>query len=723
VLQSTSLILSMYLREMSPSNHSSAPEPDYAKAHYSLGNTLQAQGKLDMAIEHYQKALSARPDYVQAHNNLGIAFQTQGKLDMAIEHYRRALFFKPDHASAHNNLGNALEAAGKPDEAIEHYRKALSIKPDYAEVHNNLGATLQVQGKLDLAVGHYQKALSIKPDYAEAHFNLGNALFARDDLDQAAEHFQKAILLNPYHADAYNNLGSTFRLQGRLEAAVDSFLRAVSLRPDFFEAHINLGNALREQGRLDEALASCRTALSLRPDDVEAQTSLFFTQLYCCDWADHARGVENVVNAVSAGEPVAPFSFLAVSDSVSAQLQCSRTYVSGKFPQSAAPLWSGRIYRHDKIRVAYLSADFQNHATAYLMAGLFEAHDKSRFELTAISFGADDARGDMRKRLQHSFSRFVDVRGESDNKVATLMRELEIDIAVDLKGHTKDSRTGIFAQRAVPIQVNYLGYPGTMGAEYMDYILADTHLIPPEHQDSYTEKVVYLPDSYQVNDSTRRIAEQTPTRAEAGLPETGFVFCCFNNNYKITPAVFDVWMRLLNQVEGSVLWLFEDNSAASRNLRQEAVRRGVAVERLVFAPRMALDEHLARHRLADLFLDTLPYNAHTTASDALWVGLPVLTCMGHAFAGRVAASLLSAVGLPELITSSPEEYEASALRLATEPSMLADIRARLMQNRKTYPLFDTARFCRHIESAYITMWERYQRGEPPAGFPVPPCHG
>jgi predicted O-linked N-acetylglucosamine transferase (SPINDLY family) len=353
-----------------------------------------------------------------------------------------------------------------------------------------------------------------------------------------------------------------------------------------------------------------------------------------------------------------------------------------------------------------------------LIAGLFEAHDRTRFDITAISIGPD-SNDEMRARLRSAFDRFVDVRYKSDQEVALLLRELEIDIAVDLQGFTQHCRPGILSHRAAPVQVNYLGYPGTMGADYIDYIIGDRCVIPPEHHPGYAEKVVYLPDCYQVNDSKRRIAARTPTRAELGLPEKGFVYCCFNNNHKISPRVFDVWMRLLNKVQGSVLWLLEDNKTVARNLRQEAERRSIASGRVIFAPRVKMEEHLARQRLADLFLDTLPYNAHVTASDALWVGLPVVTHIGGAFAGRVAASLLNAVGLPELLTSSWEDYEALALKLATSPAMLADIRAKLALNRTTHPLFDTGRFRRHIESAYVTMWERYQRGEPPVSFAVP----
>jgi protein O-GlcNAc transferase len=409
---------------------------------------------------------------------------------------------------------------------------------------------------------------------------------------------------------------------------------------------------------------------------------------------------------------------VAIAHRAEDQLFGARTWNQRYYPAAAQPLWRGERYRHERIRVAYLSADLHEHATAYLMAELFERHDRERFEVTAVSWGPQVA-SPMRTRLQQAFEHFVDVRGRGDVEVAHWLREQEIDIAVDLKGYTFDARLGILAQRPVPVQVNYLGYPGTLAAPYIDYLIADAVVIPPEARMHYAEQVVWLPDSYQVNDRQRVIAARTPSRGELGLPERGIVFCSFNNNYKLTPEVFALWMRLLQQVEGSVLWLLEGNAAVAANLRREAQVRGIAPERLVFAPRAPLPEHLARQRTADLFLDTLPCNAHTTASDALWAGLPLVTCLGATFAGRVAASLLTAVGLPELITPSLAEYEALALRLATDPEALAAVKAKLARNRDTYPLFDSDRTRRHLEAAYVTMWERYQRGEAPAAFAVP----
>lgn len=438
-----------------------------------------------------------------------------------------------------------------------------------------------------------------------------------------------------------------------------------------------------------------------------------------CDWCNFDSECTHLISSIRNGSlNTAPFPFLMIPSSSDDQLQCAKLWVANNFDLADRLIWQGGRYDHDRIRIAYLSADFHGHATGYLIAELFEIHDRSRFELIAFSFGPED-QSEMRQRLSAAFDKFIDVRNASDREVATLARKFEVDIAVDLKGFTTDSRTGVFALRAAPVQVSYLGYPGTMGADYIDYLIADRVLIPAASQKYFAEKIAYLPNSYQVNDRRRRIAEKILTRAELGLPADAFVFCCFNNNYKITPAVFECWMRLLKQVEGSVLWLFEDNASAASNLRKEAQARGLNPERLVFARRMALPEHLARHRLADLFLDTLPCNAHTTASDALWAGLPVLTQIGETFAGRVAASLLTAIGLPELITSTPQAYEDLAIELATNSEKLAAIKRKLADNRLTTPLFDTKLFAKHIEAAYTTMHERCRAGLPPDHIYVP----
>ncbi len=531
--------------------------------------------------------------------------------------------------------------------------------------------------------------------------------------------YDRALLLNPDYVDALNNRGNALCDLRRYEEGLASYDRALAIQPDHARTLNSRANALRDLNRNKEAIENYRRLLAAHPDYDYALGSLLHVERNCCDWSHYDESAARITAGIRAGKRVEiPFHFLAVSDSPADQLKCSQIFVADQYPATARSIWRGERYDHDRIRVAYLSADLRDHVMAYCLLELFETHDQGRFDTTAVSFGPD-VPGEMRSRLKGAFSRFVDVHRKSDREVAQLLRELEVDIAVDLNGFTTDSRTGIFAFRAASVQVNYLGYPGTMGTDYMDYILADRFVIPEQHRSHYAEKAVYLPDTYMASDSRRVIADRTPTRPEAGLPERGFVFCSFNNSYKITPDIFGVWMRLLNKVPGSVLWLRGGDKEAMRNLRSEAVRRGVAPERLVFAARTdKIEDHLARHRLADLSLDTLPYNAHATTSDALWAGLPVVTCLGNTFAGRVGASLLGAIGLNELITRSLEEYEALAWELATNPERLAGIRAKLAANRATHPLFDTARFRRHVEAAYVTMWERCQRGEPPASFAV-----
>ncbi len=494
----------------------------------------------------------------------------------------------------------------------------------------------------------------------------------------------------------------------RFEEALDSYARALKIKPDYAEAHNNRGVTLQELKRFEEALDSYERALKIQSNGDWLYGTWLHAKMQLCNWSNFESRIADLAARIQQAEKTTPpFSVLALIDGLTLQRQAAETWVREKYPSSRILPPLSKRRRGEKIRIGYYSADYHGHATAYLIAELFERHDKQRFELLAFSYGVDE-RDDMRKRLAAAFAQFLDVRTKSDIEVARISRELGVDIAVDLKGFTQDARTGIFSCRAAPIQVNYLGYPGTMGAPYIDYIIADPMLIPQESRQQYSERVVYLPHSYQANDSKRQIADKEFARAELGLPSTGFVFCCFNNNYKITPDTFDGWMRILKQVEGSVLWLLVDNETAAENLRREARARDVDAGRLIFAARMALPEHLARHRAADLFIDTLPCNAHTTASDALWAGLPVLTRMGESFAARVAASLLYAIGLPELVTTTQEQYESTAIELASDPGRLAEFKDRLHRNRLTMPLFDIEQFTRHVENAYTQMYERYQ---------------
>ena len=691
-----------------------------AEAHQLLAFTLTGLGQLDEAVRSYEKAIALRPGLAEAHNNLGYALQLLGRPGDAIARYRKAISLRPDYHEAHNNLGNAHHLQDQSEEAIPHYRKAIEIKPDYAEAHWNLGTALRATGRLDDAAKAYAQATAIRPNYAEAHNSLGNTLRALGRSDEAIAHYEKAIAVRSDYREAMVNLGDALLGLMREDEAISCYDRALAIQPEDADILCWRGDALVRMRRDAEAIACFEAALAVNADHDFAFDGLARTALASCDWARAVPLRGQVAARVAAGRFFDAFSCLSFSDSAELQLACARQYIQHQVPVRATPLWRGSSWRNDRIRVAYVSCGFHDHPTAYLTAELIELHDRSRFEVIGVSLGPDD-RSDIRARLKAGFDQFHDVRDKSDRDVAAMLNELKIDIAVDRSGYTVNARPAIFTARPAPIQVNYLGFPGTLGADFYDYVFADATVLPFDQQPFYSENIVHLPDCYLSNDSRRPVAARTPTREQAGLPTDGFVFCCFNNNYKITPDIFDVWMRLLAQVSGSVLWLYADRPSAEANLRREATARGIDPARIVFARRRPQAEHLARQRLADLFLDTLPYNAHTTASDALWMGLAVVTCPGKTFAGRVAASLLRAIGLPDLVTSDLGAYERLALRLASEPALLGELRQRLQQNRMSQPLFDTDRYRRHLESAYTTMWERWQRGDAPASFAVVPA--
>jgi protein O-GlcNAc transferase len=643
---------------------------------------LHRGGRVRDAEQLYDDALRADPNHFGALYHLGLIRAQQNRLEEAIELLRRALKQNPGSADAHGNIAVALEMLGRPEAALAHCDQAVALRPDRGEAHFTRANVLKALNRLEAAIGGYEQAIALDPGYAEAYYNLGNTLAALKRPRQAVEQFGKALAIRPRYANALNNRGY----------------------------------ALLDLERPVEALASFERALAIEPGHPYALSGAARGAAATCDWPRTAKLSTALTAAVAAGKPVNPFTLLAYSSEPSLLYECARRNLRDLLPVPPPPLWQGEIRRNPKIRIAYLSADFHMHPTAYLTAELFELHDRSRFDVLGISFGKDDG-SEIRARLVKAFDVFHDVQRKTDAEVAALIHEMQVDIAVDLSGYTKDSRPKILAHRPAPIQVNYLVFPGTMGSEFIDYVIADAIVLPFGLQEFYTEKIVHLPNCYQVNDRKRAVADP-PDRRDAGLPPNGLVFCCFNDNYKITPPVFDIWMRLLCRVEQSVLWLYRGNAAAEQNLRREAAARGIDADRLIFAPRVRLEDHLARHRLADLCLDTLPYNAHTTASDALWTGVPLVTCRGRSFAGRVAASLLHAAGLPELVTENLEDYEALALRLAADPSLLRALRDRLQQNRLTYPLFDTDRFRRHIEAAYVTMWEIWQRGERPRSFSI-----
>jgi len=692
--------------------------PDNFSLHNDRGNVFQELKQLDAALASYAKAITIKPDYALAHYNQGNVLLELGQFDVAVASYDKALAIRPDYVEALCNRGLALQKLLRHDTALASYNQAIAIKPDFALAYNNRGNVLLKLNQFDLAVASYDQAVAIIPNYAQAYCNRGLALQQLKQYELALASFNMAVSIRPDYAQAFNNRGLVLQDLHLAKAAIASYDRAIALKPDHVEAHGNRGNALAQLKQYQAAIASYDKALAFAS---EQEYDLYFglrlhLKSKLCDWQDIEEQLAELIQRINHGKKSAiPFAFLGLSDSLPLQHKVAEIWANDQHLANMSLGTISKYPRHQKIRVGYYSADFRNHPLSYLLAGMFEQHDRDTFEFIAFSFGPD-TNDEMRQRVSTAFDQFIDVRNKTEKEIAQLSRDLQIDIAVDLMGFTKFSQVGIFAYRAAPIQASYMGYPGTLATDFIDYIIADKIVLPPENQLHYSEKVAYLPDSYFCNDDKRQIVDKTFTRKELGLPKSGFVFCCFNNNTKITPTTFAGWMRILKKAPGSVLWLHADSPIAANNLRQEAARREVDAQRLVFADHFPLPEHLARQRAADLFLDTRPYNAHTTACDALWAGLPVLTCTGESMASRVAASILSAIGAPELIVNTQEEYESMAVELATNPKRLEEIKQNLTLNRLSTPLFDTTLFTRNIENAYRQMYERYQADLPPDHF-------
>ncbi len=642
-----------------------------------------------------------------------MAFFQAGRMSEAEKSFRKLLRKQPAHPLGLSMLGAILTGLGHYAEAERLLQSALKLNPNSQAALYNHGLALKALGRSSEALARFTQALAIAPNDTEAWSNRGTVHNDLKDYQAAIADFDKAIALQPNYALAHHNKANALFGLARYDDALAAYRQALALKPDFTDSWTGTGLTLHKLKRHDESASAYETARKLNPAHPFLKGILLHQRMLACDW----RGIEPLISEIesdiAAGKLSAePFGWQGVATSDRSLQRCAEIYNAAMFPANHRGAPVARPNNGDKIRIGYVSGDFRAQATAFLFAGVIEQHDTARFEVTAFDNGWDDG-SDTRKRIDAAVHRIVDIRGLNDAQTATAIRDSGIDILVNLNGYFGDDRTRVFAQRPAPVQVNYLGFPGTLGAAYMDYIVADATVIPDQQRPFFTEKVVYLPDSYQANDATRAISDRSFTREELGLPPDGFVFCCFNNNYKITPQTFDGWMRILNGVPGSVLWLIEDNALASANLRKEAAARGVDPQRLVFAARMPPDQHLARHRCADLFLDTLPYNAHTTASDALWAGLPLLTCKGETFAGRVAASLLTNIGLPELIAPSQGDYERLAVELATQPDRLKALREKLADNRLTTPLFNTVRFTRHLEQAYSAMHARRKAGQKP----------
>lgn len=600
-----------------------------------------------------------------------VSFQNQNNTQEAERLLREILETEPNNVFAIYSLVLILIQRSDFVEALAHAKQGVEIAPMFAPIQLAYATVLQHCGRIDEALIFYDKAIQLDPDYKEALLNSG-------------------VLLRQIHQH---------------HEAVKRFNQVLAIDPDNLSALSNCAILLTEFRRSEEAIRLFERLLSLKPDFPYALGNLLYEKLHICDWTNYDSIRQRIINGIENGIPTCgALALMSISDSAHQHYQAAKLFAQKSFSDKEKQLSKGNNYNHDKIRIAYISPDLREHPVGHLMAGIFEHHDKSKFETIAISLGIDD-HSRLRSRMLKAFDHFIDCRAMNAEKIAEVIREMEIDIAVDLGGYTSDTRSDVFTYRPAPAHVNFLGYPGSMAMTHMDYIIADRHVIPESDQEFYSERVIYLPECYLPTDSSLKISDQTPSRKACGLPENGFVFCSFSHDYKISPAIFDIWMKLLKQIPDSVIWLMSRNELSQRHLKAEAELRGVDPNRLIFAERTPLvEDHLARYRNADLFLDTHPYNAHTTAADALMTGLPIITCMGNSFPSRVAGSFLHALGVPELIAYSHEAYESLALQLANEPILLNQIREKISRNKVSVTIFNSEKFCRSLEDVYTKIY-------------------
>ena len=683
---------------------------------------LQA-GKPAEAQAVLREALRASPDAADCLGLMGLTLAQQGRLDDSIGYLRRAASLEPQNVSHNYTLANVLLMCERHEEALPFHEAAIRLDPKNYWAQVNCGISLSKLQRFDEAIVRFKRAIALQDSHPAAWLNLGNCHRELGQLAAAMQSYDAALKRAPEFADIHYNRGIALVALKRVDEAIASYQRAITLRAGYAEAYYNLGDLLREQRRIDEAEKAYEALYAIAPDFHQVRGQLLHVRLDGCHWDGLDSLYQQIEDDIRAGRnTVQPFVLQAICESEALLAQCARTYSRERYPASSPATAVQASARHEfqapkspaadtRIRIGYLCGEFRHQATSLLMAGVYEHHDRQRFSIYAFDSGYDDG-SPTRRRLEAAFDEMVDISGMSDLAASDAIRSRGIDILVNLNGFFGFSRQGVFALKPAPVQVNFLGFPGTIGADYIDYLIADPIVIPANSHRHYSEQIACLPNCYQPNDRSRAIADKHFSREELGLPESGFVFCCFNNNYKILPAIFGRWMRILKAVDGSVLWLLKDNPTAEASLRREAAARSVDPARLVFAERWPSDEHLARHRQADLFLDTLPYNAHTTGSDALWAGLPLLTCPGSTFPGRVGASLLHAVGLPELIAPTPDDYEKLAIALARDPGRLGQLRDRLAESRMTAPLFDTVRFARDIERLFLAMVARSRSALP-----------
>ena len=658
------------------------------------------------ALQLIEKSIAAAPRNPIAHSNKGNILKELGKYSEAIACYEKAILLERKFVEPYSNKGNVLQALSRYQEAIDCYSIAIGLEPAFLEAYGNKGNALYKLGRYEEALDMFNQALEKNPEYVEAWRQKGFVLQNIKRYEDAMRCFQQALSMDPHRPESWYFFGLFCFEVKKFSDAMACFDKAIAEMPNYAEAWGLKGRIHFELQEYENSIFCYEKAFAINPHLALIAGSSISSMMYGGLWSDLNSRMNFLFEGIkNQKEVVTPFSLLSLSDSQEVHLQAAKIYIANNYAvKKVLPKIKKEL--HSKIHIGYYSADFQYHAVSLLMAELYELHNRKDFELFAFSLKKAPENDSIRSRLKPLFDHFIEVDEKSSLEIAQLSRELEIDIAVDLGGHTENAPTGAMSYRVAPIQVNYLGYPGTMGAEYMDYIIADHTLIPPDSQQFYTEKVVYLPDTYIVDDSKRVASSRIFTKAECGLPQNQIIFCCFNNSYKFNPTMLKTWARILMQVPNSVFWVSQNNPFFRDNLLKEFEALGIASERIIFANKLeSMADHLARLSLADLFLDTAPYNAHTTALDSLKSGVPIVTYLGQAFAGRVGASVLKAIELPELITHSLGEYEQLAVALAQDPERLKQLKARLAHNKDTTALFDTPRFVRNLEDAYRRMYE------------------
>lgn len=693
-------------------------QPGDAQTYLQIARLLERMGRSSAAVDVLAAATGKFPRESALYLYLGNLLTTVGNWQGAQLCYATCCKLQPENAVAQHNLGVALNELGQAQEALAAFERALGLNPQYADAYYSLGLAYQGMNAWDAALLAFECAAGI--DASKVHYTTDHAR----TLIKAGKHAQALVKLDeidgkfPASAERLNLRGIALRNLGRQHEALAVYDQALALDPDCVEALNNRANMYLRLRRFSSALADFDRVAVLKPGVDWVAGGRLYAALHAFDWRELEPRLSALVEDVARQRrAVQPLVLQYVLDDPAAQQAAARLWIrtACKPGAAVAPRAGGRRGQ-ERIKLAYVSRDFKSHPVSFLMAEVIELHDRNNFEIFAINYGA--VSGDaMQQRLRGAFDHFLDVGHLSDKQIADLCASLEIDVAIDLTGLTDDARSAIFLWRAAPVQMMYLGYLGTTGSDVFDYLLADPVLIDAGTRPFYDERVIYLP-SYQANDRRRPWPEVAPDRSALGLPESGFVYCCFNNPCKITPAVFEAWMEILRQVPASVLWVLSEDENAAAYLRLQAERLGVAGSRIVFVGRTDRENYLALQRVADVFLDTLPYNAGTTASDALWMGLPVLTQMGQSFAARMAASLLHAAGLPELVARNTREYIELAVRLAREPDFLGSIRARLEAGRLDCVLFDTPRFTRALEQAYLQAHRIHLAGEAARDFSV-----